>query len=139
MIQLTRRYRFSASHRLHSPAMTDEENRAAFGKCDNPFGHGHNYSLEVTVAGPIDPKLGRAADLAELDRTVKQSVIEKLDHRNLNVDVPEFRGDYVPTTENLASVIRTRLLSDWPANLPRLARVRIFETRNNIFEIEGKR
>ena len=137
MIQLTRRYRFSASHRLHSPHLSDEENRAAFGKCDNPFGHGHNYTLEVTVAGPVDAKLGRAVDLGELDRTVHDSVIAKLNHRNLNAELPEFAGYCVPTTENLASVIRSRLLSGWSAGLPQLARVRIFETRNNTFEIEG--
>jgi 6-pyruvoyltetrahydropterin/6-carboxytetrahydropterin synthase len=138
LIQLTRRYRFTAAHRLHSPMLSDDENRVVYGKCDNPFGHGHNYTLEVTVAGPLDPKLGRAADIPLLDRAVHQSVIAKLDHRNLNREVAEFAGDVVPTTENLAGVVRDCLLAEWPEELPRLQRVRIFETRNNVFEIEEK-
>ncbi len=138
MIHLTRRYRFSASHRLHSPHLTVEQNRETFGKCDNPHGHGHNYKLEVTVAGAVDPKLGRVADLSELDRVVHAAAISALDHRNLNAELEEFSGEMVPTTENLAAVIRQRLLVNWPSSLPRLHRLRIFETRNNIFEIEEK-
>ena len=138
MIQLTRRYRFSASHRLHSDALTPDENRAVYGKCDNPYGHGHNYVLEVTVAGPVDPKLGRAADITVLDRTVYDSVLNSLNHRNLNRDVPEFAANLVPTTENLAEVVHARLQRNWASSLPRLQRVRIFETRNNVFEIEQR-
>jgi 6-pyruvoyltetrahydropterin/6-carboxytetrahydropterin synthase len=136
VIRLTRRYRFSAAHRLHSDALTAEQNREVYGKCDNPFGHGHNYALEVTVAGPVDPKLGRAADLELLDRTVSEAVLDSLDHKNLNREIPEFSSGLVPTTENLAEVVRSRLRKHWPPDLPRLHRVRIFETRNNRFEIE---
>lgn len=138
MIDLTRRYRFSASHRLHSDALTPERNREIYGKCDNPFGHGHNYTLEVTVSGAVDPKLGRAADIPTLDRTVRDAVLDSLDHRNLNRDVPEFSSGLVPTTENLADVVRDRLRNNWNSSLPPLRRVRIFETRNNTFEIEEK-
>jgi 6-pyruvoyltetrahydropterin/6-carboxytetrahydropterin synthase len=138
VILLTRRYRFSASHRLHSGALTPEENRRVYGKCDNPYGHGHNYTLEVTVGGPVDPKLGRAADVALLDRTVHASVVEELDRRNLNRDVAAFAGGAVPTTENLAAFVRGRLKQAWDGGLPPLKRIRIFETRNNIFEIEEK-
>jgi 6-pyruvoyltetrahydropterin/6-carboxytetrahydropterin synthase len=138
LIHLTRRYRFSASHRLHSDALTPERNREVYGKCDNPYGHGHNYTLEVTVAGSIDPALGRAADIPALDKTVRESVLRDLDHRNLNRDVPEFATGLVPTTETLAEAVRARLLRNWPADLPRLHRVRIFETRNNVFEIEER-
>lgn len=138
MIRLTRRYHFSAAHRLHSPQLTPERNREVYGKCDNPFGHGHNYTLEVTVAGPVDARLGRAADRFLLDRTVRRAVLDALDHRNLNCDVAEFGGNLVPTTENLAAVVRARLRKCWDPGLPPLARVRIFETRNNIFEIEER-
>lgn len=109
-----------------------------YGKCDNPYGHGHNYTLEVTVGGPIDPKLGRAADIAQLDRTVRGAVVDRLDHRNLNRDVAEF-SVVVPTTENLAEAVRGWLKKSWDASLPPLRRVRIFETRNNVFEIEEER
>jgi 6-pyruvoyltetrahydropterin/6-carboxytetrahydropterin synthase len=138
LIRLTRRYRFSASHRLHSPRLNAAENRDTYGKCDNPFGHGHNYTLEVTVAGPVDAKLGRAADVSLLDRTVDATVLRRLDRRNLNAEVAEFAGDIVPTTENLAVFVRQRLLADWPRELAPLSRLRIFETRNNVFEIEEK-
>jgi 6-pyruvoyltetrahydropterin/6-carboxytetrahydropterin synthase len=134
LIRLTRRYRFSASHRLDSPAFTAEENRAAYGKCNNPFGHGHNYTIEVSVAGPLDERTGRVADLGQLDRVVEENMLAALDHRHMNDDVEEFRT-LVPTTENLAAVVVERLKAAWPRDLAPLDRVRIFETRNNIFEI----
>jgi 6-pyruvoyltetrahydropterin/6-carboxytetrahydropterin synthase len=138
-MRLTRRYRFSASHRLHSPHLTDEQNRQTFGKCNNPFGHGHNYSVEVSVAGPVDRRSGQVADVAELDRLVRETVVDVFDRQDLNAGVAEFSTTFVPTTENLATVIRARLLAGWPERFPRLDRIRIFETRNNIFEIEEER
>ncbi len=137
MIRLTRRYRFSASHRLHANRLSDLENRAVYGKCNNPFGHGHDYVLEVSVRGPLDEKTGRVADLAALDRLVHREVVGAFDHGNLNLDVPEFAG-VVPTTENLVAVVERRLRRHWPAafpgDWPRLDRIRIQETRRNTFE-----
>ncbi len=132
---LWRRFRFSASHRLHAEGVSAERNREIFGKCNNPFGHGHNYVVEVGVTGPVDPKLGTLCPLAPLDRIIRETVVDPFDHRNLNVDVPEF-AKLVPTTENLAVVVEQRLRAAWTADLPTLAGVRIFETRNNIFEIQ---
>lgn len=138
MIDLTKRYRFSASHRLNSPLLSDEENDATYGKCNNPFGHGHNYTLQVTVTGPVDPETGLAVDLPTLDQLVKRVVIDRYDHRNMNVDLPEYR-DLVPTTEVVARVIAGQLCEHWreafPGPYPQLRRVRIHETKNNIFEV----
>src|ERR1700690_1212780 len=100
---LTRRYTFSASHRLHSDTLSDAENRTIYGKCNNPHGHGHNYALEVTVSGQVDPKTGMICNLVELDDAVRREIIERFDHENLNVR-PEF-AEIVPTTENLSEVI----------------------------------
>src|ERR1700688_4714075 len=96
---LTRRYRFSASHRLHSAEMSDEENRATYGKCNNPHGHGHNYRLEVTVSGPVDDRTGMVCNLVELDGFVEREVLSRYDLENLNT-LQEFAKN-VPTTENL--------------------------------------
>lgn len=137
MIRLTRRYRFSASHRLHSPAFSEEQNRAAFGKCANPYGHGHNYGLEVSVKGPLDLRLGRVVDVSALDGVVHAAVVQPMDHRDLNTEVAEFADGFVPTTENLSLVIRDRLNAVWPSNFPKLDRIRIFETRKNTFEIQN--
>jgi 6-pyruvoyltetrahydropterin/6-carboxytetrahydropterin synthase len=133
-VKLTRRYRFSASHRLATAALSDEENRLLYGKCNNPFGHGHDYILDVTVEG-LPNEDGLVADRAALDRLVAERVLEKMDHRNLNVDVPEMQ-DVVPTTENLASAIRASLEREWPL-AARLSKVRISETDRNIFELEA--
>jgi len=133
-VKLTRRYRFSASHRLATPALSDEENRQLYGKCNNPFGHGHDYVLDVTVEGAPD-KNGLVVERQALDQVVRSRVLDQLDHRNLNVDVPAM-ASVVPTTENLASAIRTSLERDWPLEA-RLSRVRISETDRNIFELEG--
>jgi 6-pyruvoyltetrahydropterin/6-carboxytetrahydropterin synthase len=137
VIRLTRRYRFSASHRLHTDLLSEDENRAVYGKCNNPHGHGHNYVLEVSVRGPLDERTGRVADLAALDRLVHCEIVEAFDHRNLNVDVPDFAGS-VPTTENLVAVVERRLRRNWqaafPGEWPRLDRIRIQETRRNTFE-----
>ena len=131
--RLTRRYRFSASHRLDTAAFSAEENRRLYGKCNNPYGHGHNYLLEVTLEGLVD-RSGQVADRRALDELVSEHVLARLDHRNLNMDVPELAA-VVPTTENLALVIRANLTRHW--TLPaRLAGVRISETDRNIFELE---
>jgi 6-pyruvoyltetrahydropterin/6-carboxytetrahydropterin synthase len=130
---MTRRYDFCAAHRLHNPALSDEENVAIFGSCNNPYGHGHNYVLEVTLAGSPDPVTGLMLDLDTLDRVVHEEVVEVLDHRYLNVEVPEFH-DLVPTTENLCRVIWDRLVGKVPG---RLHKVGIHETPNNFFEYVG--
>ncbi len=138
MIRVTRKYRFSASHRLHAAALSDEQNRELYGKCDNPFGHGHNYEIAVSAHGPLDPRSGRVLDPAVLDRLVDEQVLRPFDHRNLNEEVPEFRGA-VPTTENLAAEIFRRLETHWrsafPGGCPALEKVSIAETPRNIFEV----
>src|SRR5712692_5629753 len=100
---LTRRYRFSASHRLHSDDMSPEENVAIYGKCNNPYGHGHNYALEVTVSGPIDEGTGMVCNLVDLDGFVEREILEHVDHQSLNT-LEEFAQE-VPTTENLCAAI----------------------------------
>jgi 6-pyruvoyltetrahydropterin/6-carboxytetrahydropterin synthase len=130
-ISLTRRYHFSASHRLHTPKLSEAENRRIYGKCSNPYGHGHNYVVEVTLAGPVYPETGMIANLAELDPFVQREVIEPFDHKFLNEEVPEFRTE-VATTENLCREIFRRLKS-FPA--ARLEKVRIEETSKNSFEM----
>lgn len=130
MILLTRRYRFAASHRLHSGQLSEERNRQVYGKCNNPHGHGHDYILEVTLRGPIDPRSGRAADLPALDRLVQERVLAAFDRKNLNADPPDFSGS-VPTTENLALAIRARLLDRWASAWPRLDKIAILETGRN--------
>src|SRR5713101_5784474 len=132
-MRLTRRYRFSASHRLDTPALTADENRRLYGKCNNPYGHGHDYVLDVTVEGSPDAS-GQLVNRGALDSLVTERVLARLDHRNLNTDVPELAKS-VPTTENLASAIQDFLAADWPLEA-RLQRVRISETDRNIFELE---
>jgi 6-pyruvoyltetrahydropterin/6-carboxytetrahydropterin synthase len=138
MIAITRRYRFSASHRLHSPALSEPENSRLYGKCNNPFGHGHNYVLEVTAAGNVDPLTGALLPVAKLDRLVQEAVLQKIAHSNLNLDVPQFQR-LVPTTENLALVIADLLWQNWEAYLggipARLHRLHIQETDRNGFEV----
>jgi 6-pyruvoyltetrahydropterin/6-carboxytetrahydropterin synthase len=134
-MRLTRRYRFSASHRLNSDALTATENARLYGKCNNPFGHGHDYVLDVSVEGPVDA-YGQIVDRRALDALVQERVLAQVDHRNLNCDLPELQSQ-VATTENLAFAIERMLARDWvlPA---RLARVRISETARNTFELETK-
>jgi 6-pyruvoyltetrahydropterin/6-carboxytetrahydropterin synthase len=133
-VRVTRRYRFAASHRLDSPALSPEENRKLYGKCNNPYGHGHDYAIEISVEGPLNAD-GLVVDRQALDQLVEERILRLLDHRNLNQDVPEFQ-QAVPTTENLAAVIERRLREHW--NLaPRLARIRIAETDRNTFEMEA--
>lgn len=133
-VELGRRYHFSASHRLHSEHLSEEENARVFGKCNNPFGHGHNYTLEVNVSGKVDPETGMIANLADLDGFVESAVLQALDHKSLNDEVAAF-GEKVPTTENLCIEIFERLKSFSHA---KLERVRIEETRNNSFEYAGE-
>jgi 6-pyruvoyltetrahydropterin/6-carboxytetrahydropterin synthase len=130
-ITLTRRYRFAASHRLHSVKFSEEENQRLYGKCSNPHGHGHNYVLEVTIGGPVDPATGMIANLSDLDPFVAREVVDAFDCRNLNEAVPEFRA-CVPTTENVAREIFRRLRVFPQA---RVERVRIEETSKNSFEV----
>ena len=132
-IGLGRRYRFSASHRLHSQHLSEEENYRVFGKCNNPHGHGHNYVVEVSFSGDVDPATGMIVNLADLDAFVERRVIDEFDHKSLNEDVSAFR-DKVPTTENLCLEIFQRLKS-FPG--ARLDRIRIEETGNNSFEFAG--
>ena len=130
---LTSRYRFSASHRLDTAALTPEENRRLYGKCNNPHGHGHDYVLEITVDGPVDGD-GQVVNREAMDTLIRQRVLARLDHKNLNVDLPQF-AQTVATTENLATLVRETLAEHW--TLPaRLARVRISETGRNSFELE---
>jgi 6-pyruvoyltetrahydropterin/6-carboxytetrahydropterin synthase len=140
VFRVTRRYRFAASHRLHAPQLDDETNRKLYGKCNNPYGHGHNYEVEVSAIGPIDAATGSAVDIAALDRLVLRQVLEPFDHRNLNAEVAEFERA-VPTSENLAAEICRRLKHNWGAAFsgewPRLDKVRIAETERNIFEIRA--
>ena len=125
-----RRYLLSASHRLHTAALTPEQNRAAYGKCNNEHGHGHNYSVEVLVGGPVDPETGMVVDLVALDHTMHEQVLERFDHSNLNLD-PLF-AERVPTTENLCRAIFDLLKDALPAG--DLEHVRVEETENNFFE-----
>jgi 6-pyruvoyltetrahydropterin/6-carboxytetrahydropterin synthase len=132
-IELGRRYRFAASHRLHSEKLNAEENSRVYGKCNNPYGHGHNYVVEISVSGPVDPATGMIANLADLDGFVEREVIEAFDHRSLNEEVAAFR-ERVPTTENVCIEIYERL-KHFPK--AKLERVRIEETANNSFEYAG--
>lgn len=131
IMTLTRVYEFAASHRLHVPQMSDKENVELFGKCNNPAGHGHNYVLEVTVEGEPDPRTGMMVDLGQLDRTVEELVVDRYDHKHLNVDIPEFQHR-TPTSEVIADEIFNRLEGQLPA---KLFRVRLHETARNIFEV----
>jgi 6-pyruvoyltetrahydropterin/6-carboxytetrahydropterin synthase len=132
-IELGRRYRFSASHRLHTAHLSEKENYRIFGKCSNPHGHGHNYVVEVGMSGDVDSATGMIANLADLDAFVEHRVLEEFDHSSLNEDVPAFR-DKVPTTENLCMEIFQRLKSFPKA---KLERVRVEETGKNSFEYAG--
>jgi len=126
---LTRRYRLSASHRLHSEAYTEEENRTVYGKCNNPHGHGHNYGIEVTMGGPVHGQTGMVCDLGELDEFAWTHLLERFDHKNLNT-LDAFR-EAVPTTENFTREVY-RIFQGFGG--ARVVRIRIEETGNNSFE-----
>jgi 6-pyruvoyltetrahydropterin/6-carboxytetrahydropterin synthase len=132
-IELGRRYRFAASHRLHSARLSEEENFRVYGKCNNPHGHGHNYVVEISLSGDVDAATGMIANLADLDGFVEREILEAFDHRSLNEEVAAFR-DTVPTTENLCVEIFRRL-NTFPR--AKLERVRVEETGNNSFEYAG--
>jgi 6-pyruvoyltetrahydropterin/6-carboxytetrahydropterin synthase len=130
---LTRRYRFSSSHRLHSPEMSADENRATYGKCNNPHGHGHNYTLAVTVSGPVDSATGMVCNLVDLDGFVEREVLSRYHVANLNM-LQEF-AQRVPTTENLSVEIFEILQRGF--RQAHLERVRLDETMMNSFEYAG--
>jgi 6-pyruvoyltetrahydropterin/6-carboxytetrahydropterin synthase len=139
-VEVTRKYRFSASHRLHAAQLSDAENRELYGKCNNPFGHGHNYEIAVTVRGPVEARSGRAVDLELLDGLVRRQVLGPFEHRNLNQEVEAFRAT-VPTSENLGREVVRRLKQNWravfPQEGPRLESVAIAETSRNAFEVSA--
>ena len=126
MVRLSQKFEFSASHRLHSAQLSDEENRKCFGKCNNPNGHGHNYEVQVTLAGQADEN-GALVDVPAFERVVAQTVIDKFDHKNLNVEVSEFR-DVMPSVENIAMVIYRMLKPRFSEQRARLAAVTVWET-----------
>jgi 6-pyruvoyltetrahydropterin/6-carboxytetrahydropterin synthase len=130
-----RRYKLSASHRLHCDALTPEQNREAYGKCNNPHGHGHNYVIEVLVGGSVAADTGMVVNLVDLDEAVRTRVLARFDHTNLNLD-PIFSAQ-VPTTENLCREVY-RLLKDAMATGGELAYVRVEETENNFFQYFGE-
>ena len=140
MFVVTRRYGFAASHRLHVPSLGEQENRELYGKCNNPYGHGHNYLVDVSARGPADSKSGQAVDITALDELVRREVLAPFDHSNLNTQVEAFES-VVPTSENLAIEICRRLKANWgqafPSEWPKLHKIRIAETDRNIFEIEA--
>jgi 6-pyruvoyltetrahydropterin/6-carboxytetrahydropterin synthase len=129
---LTRRYHFSASHRLHAESLTDEQNRATFGKCNNPFGHGHNYIAAVTFAGPVDSVTGMVCNLADLDAFAKDQLLARFDHQNLNT--LNLFTELVPTTENLAVELH-RIFAAFPDAT--LEHIHVEETGNNSFDFSG--
>ncbi len=133
-ISLTRTYEFAASHRLHSPFLSEQENIDLFGKCNNPAGHGHNYLLEVTLTGEPDIQTGMIANLDEIDRHVESLIVDRYDHRNLNEDLPEFQGR-TTTSEVVAMEIFERLNGQLPASL---TRIRLHETARNMFEVSAQ-
>jgi 6-pyruvoyltetrahydropterin/6-carboxytetrahydropterin synthase len=135
MVYLTRKAEFSASHYYHNPEFTREENQRIFGKCNNPNGHGHNYTLEVTVKGNVDQRSGFVVDLKELKEIMNREVIEAMDHRFLNKEVAEFK-DQIPTTENLAISIWRRLQPK--LKLAELHRVRVYETPDLFVDFYGE-
>ncbi len=138
LVRLTRRYGFPASHRLFNPALSEGENRSLYGKCANPFGHGHNYEVEIQVRGSVDAVTGCVVSLADLDRLAEREILVPFRYRNLNNEVPALLG-IPPTTENLAAEVARRLLGVWDnaftAEGPRLEMIRIRETDRNICDL----
>ncbi|KAG5262662.1 hypothetical protein AALO_G00277460 [Alosa alosa] len=132
---ITRVQSFSACHRLHSKALSDEENKKVFGKCNNPHGHGHNYKVEVTVRGKIDRRTGMVMNLTDLKQYIEEAIMIPLDHKNLDKDVPYF-ADVVSTTENLAVFIWDSLTKLLPPNL--LYEIKVYETDKNIVVYRGE-
>ena len=135
IVRVTRRLHFSAGHRLHSPELSDKENREIYGLCSNPNGHGHNYGLEVTLKGEVDPRTGYVVDLKRVRETVEEVVLRDVDHKNLNVDVPWLEGT-IPTAENVAIAIWRRLEEVFPGGV--LDRVVVSESERNYVEYRGE-
>ncbi|MCU7490236.1 MAG: 6-carboxytetrahydropterin synthase [Bacteroidota bacterium] len=135
MLYVTRREVFSASHRLHNPKLDDNENRSIYGKCNNQYGHGHNYILEVVIAGETDPKTGYLIDIKCLKEIILRNVIDKVDHKHLNYEVDFLKG-IIPTTENLAVAIWKELKDKITSG--RLFSVKLYETENNYVEYKGE-
>jgi len=139
-MRVTRRYRFAASHRLHSAALSEDENRELYGKCSNPYGHGHDYVLDVTAVGPVNELSGQVVHVPTLDRLVTDQVLNDFDHRYLNADVGELKSQ-VATSENIIRVIEDRLNARWrdafPGEWPRLEGIRLRETKRNVFELKS--
>ncbi len=135
MHYVTRRETFSAAHRLYNPDFSDEENEQIYGKCSNPNWHGHNYTLEVVVAGEIDRKTGYVIDLKKLKEIIIENVIKKVDHKNLNTETDFMRG-IIPTAENIAAAIYKQLVNKIPSG--KLYAIKIYETENNYFEYKGE-
>jgi 6-pyruvoyltetrahydropterin/6-carboxytetrahydropterin synthase len=137
-MELTRVYPFSASHRLHVEALSEEENQRLFGKCNNPYGHGHNYVLHVTVAGETSAETGMIVEREAVDRLVNEAVMPRIDRKDMNAAVEEF-AKLTPTTENLARVIGGWLRAEWPRYFPNgtpcLRKIRLQETDRNVFEL----
>jgi 6-pyruvoyltetrahydropterin/6-carboxytetrahydropterin synthase len=135
MVYITRRETFAAAHRLFKDGLSDEENFKMFGKCSNPNWHGHNYTLEVVVAGKINPSTGFVLDIKHLKEIIHQHVISKVDHKNLNIDTDFMRG-LIPTSENIVVAIWKQLVDKIPGG--RLFSVKLYETENNYFEYRGE-
>ena len=135
IVYITRRETFAAAHRLFKPELSDEENLKLFGKCSNPNWHGHNYTLEVVVAGEVDPGTGFVMDLKELKEVVRKNVISKVDHKNLNLDT-DFMKDKIPTSENIVIAIWNELKDKITKG--KLYSVKLYETENNYFEYKGE-
>jgi len=134
-VYITRRETFAAAHRLFIPELTDEENYNLFGKCSNPNWHGHNYTLEVVVAGSADPKTGFVLDIKKLKEIIKVNILEKVDHKNLNTET-DFLNGINPTSENLIITIWDQLKDKIPNG--KLYSVKLYETENNYFEYRGE-
>lgn len=135
MVYLTRRATFSAAHRLHSANLSEAENQEIFGKCNNPYGHGHNYVLEVTVRGPVDRRSGMVMNLTDLKQAMEEAVIKPMDHKHLNYDVPIFH-EINPTAENMAVVFWKLLEQQLPVGM--LYEVKLHETENNVAIYRGE-
>ena len=135
MVFLTRKCEFAASHYYHNPEFSAEENRRIFGKCNNPNGHGHNYTLELTVKGEVDSKSGFVVDLKDLKEALEREVMDVFDHRHLNLEVPEFQTA-IPTTENLAIVIWKRLAPK--LKVAQMHRVRVYENPDLFVDYYGE-
>ena len=136
MFYITRKFHFSASHRVYDPMLSDEDNLKKYGKCSNPNGHGHNYEMDVTVAGEIDPAIGYVMDLTELKLLVEKIIIEKVDHKNLNLDV-DFMSGVLPSTENIALSFWNQLEGKINSNGRKLYSIKVRETVNNSVEYKG--